>query len=721
VSPSDSEQPAATTSQPQASGTDGETAQTRQQTWGPPATQLDDWLAIEPDGTIIARSGKVELGTGVRTALTQIVAEELDVPLAAVRLEMGDTARTPNEGMTAGSKTLQMGGAALRNAAAEARRALLEMAAERLEAAIDDLVVHDGTIAVRGHTRRSVTYGEVMGGRRFDRQITGTAPLKPAVEYQIVGSNVPRLDLPDKFLGQPAFIHNLRLPGMLHGRVVRPPSRGAKLEALDDSAIRNARVVRIGSFVGVAAEREEDAIRATRALKVSWQETTVLPPMDQLYDQLRQQPTDDRVVVERGEVERGLANAATHLHATYHQPFHAHASIGPSCAVAELRDGMLTVWCSSQGVYPLRSALADLLQMPVERIHLIHVEGAGCYGHNGADDVAADAALLARAVDQPVRVQWSREDEFAWEPKSPAMLLEVDGGLDMAGNIVAWRYQAWSSTHGSRPRRAGDFIAGELIAEAHAPPTGFYVGGDRNAVVDYSLPNLRVVLHWLAREPLRTSAMRSLGATGNTFANESFMDELASAAGADPVAFRLNHLVDPRARAVIEAAAQRANWGGPLPVGIGRGIAFARYENREAYVATVAEVGVDEESGAVTLRRMIVAHDCGLIVNPDGLRNQIEGNVIQSASRALKEEVHFDSHRITSLDWESYPILTFSEVPEIDIVLLSRPAEPAVGAGEPATITTAAAIANAIAAATGARLREVPFTPARMRAALQSR
>jgi CO/xanthine dehydrogenase Mo-binding subunit len=695
----------------------------RPSVWGAASAQLDDWIAIEPDGIVVARSGKVELGTGVRTALAQIVAEELDVPLERVRMEMGDTARTPNEGYTAGSKTIHLGGVALRNAAAEARLALLECAAERLNVAVDALTVREGAVIVAGEPERSLSFADLMGGRRFNRAVTGTAPRKSPDDYHVVGTAVPRRDLLEKFTGRAPFVQNLRLPGMLHARVVRSPSQTATLETLDDSAVRNAQVVRRGSFVAVVAEREYDAVRAVRQLKVTWGHAIPLPPMDDLYAWLQRQPTHDQIASEQGDVAAALDGAATRLEATYHQPFQAHASIGPSCAVAELRDGTLTVWCSSQGVYPLRATLADLVSLPLERVHVIFLDASGCYGHNGADEVAADAAILAcDFVGRPVRVQWSREDEFAWEPKGPAMVMKQRAGLNERGEIVAWQNEVWSPTHGRRPRKALDFVAGQLM---HGPgeqsPVSFYLGGDRNAATNYTLPSSRVLMHWLAEAPLRSSSLRSLGATGNTFANESFMDELAAAAGADPLAFRLRHLADPRARAVLLAATERAGWGAALPPGEGMGLAFARYENDEAYVATVVHARVDAATGAVRLLRVVVAHDCGLIINPDGLRNQIEGNIIQGASRALKEEVRYAGAEITSLDWSTYPILTFSEIPEIEIVLIDHPDEKAVGAGEPTTITMAPAIANAIYAATGARIRQAPFTPERVRAAIAGR
>lgn len=680
--------------------------------------QLDDWIAIAPDETVTVYSGKVELGTGVRTALAQIVADELDAPMACIRMVMGDTGQTPNEGYTAGSSTLQMGGAALRRAAAEARRALCEMAADRLGVSLDALMVRDGVVSVASDSARSLTYGELMRGRRFDRAVTGTVPLKPVANYQVVGRDVARVDLVPKFTGQSAFVHDLRLAGMWHARVVRPPSPGATVATVDENSLRDARIIRLGDFIAVVAEREEYAMRAARQLVVTWHEAPSLPPVGALADVLLQQPTIDQVAVQTGAVEAALGHASQCVQASYFQPFQAHATLGPSCAVAHFHDGALTVWCSTQGVYPLRAALSDLLEMPAEQVRVIHMEGAGVYGQTGADDAAADAAVLAREMGVPVRVQWSREEEFAWEPKGPAMVMDVRGGLDEQGNIVAWDYQVWTPTHANRPRRALDFLAGQLIRREPRPPSRVFLGGERNAPTNYTLPNSRVTLHWLEQVPLRSSSLRTLGATANTFANESFMDELAAASGADPVEFRLRHLDDPRAREVITQAAHHAGWGSALPPGHGRGIAFARYENEETYVATIAEVQVEESSGTVNVRRLIVAHDCGLIINPDGLRNQIEGNVIQSLSRALIEEVTFDDWRITSLDWQTYPILTFSQVPDVEIVLINRPEQPPTGAGEPATVTTAPAIANAIYHATGARVREVPFTPTRIHAAL---
>ncbi len=691
--------------------------------WGRAASrQLDDWLAILPDGSILAYSGKVEVGTGVRTGLAQIVAEELDVPLDTVHMVMGDTERTQDEGYTAGSMTIRTSGALLRKAAAEARIALLEQAAARLGVTgIEELDSHRGVVWVRREPERQVTFGELQGGRPFGRLVSEQPTLKPHSEYQVVGTSARRTDLAAKFTGGASFIHDLRVPGMVHARIIRPRSARARVVELDSSSISGAQVVRLGNFVAVVAEHEEQAVKAASQLRVEWDEPADLPSSGELFTWMKNQPTTNHVISESGNVSDALATATKQVRAVYRQPFQAHASLGPSCAVAAYSDGKLTVWCSSGGVYPLRGALCDLLALASSQVHVIHLEGAGAYGQNGSEDVAADAAVLAREVGRPVRVQWSRSDEFVGEPKAAAMLMEASAGLDEEGTIVSWDYQVWSSTHADRPRQSLGLLAGREIRGELPPPPSFFFGGDRNAATTYRTAAHRVTMHWLARPPLSTSSMRSLGGAGNTFANESFMDELAAAAEVDPLEFRLRHLDDPRSRAVLEAAARAAEWGEPLPPGEGRGIAFARYENTEAYVAMVADVAVDQESGALHLRRMVVAHDCGLIINPDGVRNQIEGNIIQAASRALKEEIAWDARGQTTQDWESYPILTFSEVPQIDVLLIDRPDQPSVGAGEPATVTVAAAIANAVYAAAGVRLRQIPFTPERVRAAFRSR
>ncbi|MFZ0534945.1 MAG: molybdopterin cofactor-binding domain-containing protein [Anaerolineales bacterium] len=698
--------------------------------WGELTTWLDDWLRIEPDGSITAFSGKVELGTGVRTALAQIVAEELDVPFERVHMVMGDTSLTPDEGYTAGSMTINSSGSALRQAAAEARQALLKLASERLDADITNLVVSDGVISVLRNPERAVSYTELMGGKLFNRKVTDNAPLKSPKVYRVVGKSVPRVDIPHKFTGKQSFIQDLQVPGMLHARLVRPPSSSSKLVSMDESSIKDipgvVKVVQRGNFIGIVTEREEQAILASQQLKVQWFETASMPPMADMYTYLRSQPTQDNVLIDDGDVDAIIATSFHQLRAEYHQPYHAHASIGPSCAVADASQDQITVWCSTPGPYPLRNALAQLTGMPVDKLHLIHVEGAGSYGQNGSDDAAADACLLSQEVGKPVRVQWSRQDEFVWEPKAPAMVMEVRAGLDQHGNITAWDYHVWSPSHVARARFAGQLVTAQLIAGQPAPAGRFSFGAERNAPTNYTFPHQRVTVHYLANTPLRASSMRSLGGAENTFANESFMDELAAAARVDSLEFRLRYLDDPRAIDVLHAAAEKASWEAhPSPLLKqgelleGRGLAFARYENEEALVACIAQVQVEPASGTVSVKRIVVAHDCGLIINPDGLKNQIEGNVIQSLSRALKEEVQFDEYRIRSVDWETYPILKFSEIPEVEIVLINRPDQPALGAGEPSTVTTAAAVANAIYDAAGIRLRQIPFTPERVKAALQ--
>ena len=692
---------------------------------------LNAWLAVATDGTVTLYTGKVELGTGVSTALAQIVAEELDVRVDRVGVIQGDTERTPNQGYTVGSKTIQQGGPPIREAAANARRTLIGLAAARLNVAPEQLIVDDGVVGVREEPSRRVTYAELIGGRRFENTVNTAASPKRPSEYRVVGTPVARIDIPGKVTGGPSYVHDLRLPGMLHGRVVRPPTIGATVESVDESSVRdvpgNVRVVREANFVGVVAEREEQAIHAAGALKVRWTMSERLPDIAELHREIRAARTTDKTLSARGDAAAAFAGAAKTVSATYEWPFQMHASMGPSCSVADVSDQRATVWCSSQGVFGLRNSLARLLNRPAESLHLVFAEGAGCYGHNGADDVAADAALLSRAVGRPVRVQWMRHDEHAWEPKGPAMVMEARGAIDANGRVVAWEYEVWSPTHSTRPRGdAGDTLAGQLLG---VPIKAGLIGGDRNARHGYEIENERVMIHWLADAPLRVSALRGLGAPQNTFANESFIDELAAAAGADPVDFRLRHLRDPRAIDVVRAAAKLAAWqprAGAASraegqIARGRGFAYAQYENENAYVAMAADVEVDRRTGVIHVRRVFVAHDCGLVVNPDGVRNQIEGNVIQTLSRTLKEEVRFDRGRVTSLDWQSYPLLRFSEVPEaIEIALIDRRDQPPVGAGEPAACPVPAVVANAVFAATGVRLRRVPFTPERLKGALQT-
>jgi nicotinate dehydrogenase subunit B len=695
------------------------------------ADQIDAWLAVTRDNRVTVLSGRVELGTGVQTALAQIAAEELDVPLDRVSMVMGDTQRTPDEGYTAGSKTIQVGGVSVRQAAAQARQVLLGLAATRLGIPAERLSVKDGIVSTVGDPSNQVSYGDLIGDQHFNHTVDKNVRTKPPDQYTIVGQSSARFDLPNKIAGKPSYVQDQRVPNMLHGRVVRPSGIGATLQNIDERSVDNlpgmVKVVRNGNFVGVVTQQEWQAIQAAGQLMVEWQLTDSLPDQADLYAVWRAAKTQDTSVVNDGDVDRVLSAGGRTLQATYQTPFQCHGSIGPSCAIADVRADQATIWSSTQGVFPLRGAVAQLIGMNPEQVHVIYVEGAGCYGHNGADDAAGDAALLSKAVHQPVRVQWMRQDEHGWEPKGPAMLMEVRGALDDQGNVAAWDYGVWTPTHSTRPGgMAANLLAGTLVDPPPPAADNANIGGDRNSKTNYTFANNRVTAHWLI-SPLRPSALRSLGGGPNTFANESFMDELAAAAGADPVAFRMRHLSDDRARAVIQAAADKSGWQArPSPdssqpsagTASGRGVAFSRYENTEAYTAVVAEVDVDRTSGQVRLQRLVVAQDAGLIINPDGITNQLEGNMLQAASRALKEEVTFDRTHVTSLDWATYPILTFPEIPQVDVVLINHPDQPAYGAGEPSTLPVAPAIANAIFDATGGRVRTVPFTPARLKAAL---
>jgi CO/xanthine dehydrogenase Mo-binding subunit len=665
--------------------------------------------------------GKVELGTGVSTALRQIVAEELSVGFDKITWVQGDSDRTVDQGSTVGSQSVKRGGAQLRQAAAEARAALIELASAKLGAPASSLIAANGVVSVKGADDHRVTYGELIGGKRFERVVSGRAPVKNAGEYTVVGKPVPRVELPAKMTGKHVYVHDVRVDGMVHGRVARPASVGAHVIRVDDSALREipgAQVVRKWDFVGVVAEREEDAIRAARVLKVEWSASETLPPMAELHDALTKIPASDRAVTDAGDVPTAIAHATKKVQARYTWPYQMHASIGASCGVADVSGTRATIWSSTQGAHTLKSAIAELLGFAADAVHVIWTEGSGCYGHNGSDDAAADAALMSQAIGRPVRVQWSRADEHGWEPKGVAMVMEVTAGLDETGKIVGWDYAVWTPTHSSRPGAQAGGSANLLAAQlAGAAPRGSgSVGGDRNARHTYDIPKTRVVSHSLQSSPLRTSSFRGLGSPQNSFANESFMDELSLAAGADPVEFRLRHLTDPRAIAVVKAVARIANWTGrrtqrdAAAPAKGRGMAFVQYEGTEAYVAAIVDVDVDVARHAVRVTRAFVAHDCGLIVNPDGLKNQIEGNVVQAISRTLKEAVIFDRSRVTSVDWRSYPILTFAEVPDsIDIELIDHPEMPSVGAGEAATSPMPGAIANAIFDATGIRVRDVPL------------
>jgi CO/xanthine dehydrogenase Mo-binding subunit len=692
---------------------------------------LDAWIRINPDGTATVSTGKVELGQGILTALWQIAAEELDLPLARVTITTVDTGRSPNEGFTFGSQSIENSGVALRLAGAETRAILIELAAKRLGIAADTLTVADGIISAADG--RKVSYGELASEVDLKREATAKVAPKSPTAHKIVGKSIPRLDIPAKVTGGAAYVQDMRLPGMVHGRVVRPPRYDAKLESVDEAAAKRlpgvVAVVRDGSFLGVIAEREEVAIKARKALADSakWSGGAELPDPARLYDHLRSLPKQTSVSSEKRAPV--LASSAKVLEATYTKPYMSHGSIGPSCALAQWQDGRVTVWSHGQGMYPLRVDLAKALKLPPSAVRCIHTEGSGCYGHNGADDAALDAALLARAVPGlPVRVQWMRDDEFAWSPYGCAMVMHVKGGVDSTGRIVDWDYEVWSNTHSMRPAdpQGNNLLASWHLAEPqkHGRPANvpiqFGGGSDRNAVPLYEFPNQRVLNHLIPEMPLRISALRTLGAYSNVFASECFLDELAEAANADPVAFRLAHLKDPRAQAVIERVAAMANWKpGEKGDGTrGRGIGFSKYKNSACYVAVVADVEVDRASGRVRVPRAWAATDAGLVINPDGLIAQIEGGVVQSTSWTLHEQVRFDKNGILSREWANYPILTMPEAPKVAVELINRPNERPLGAGEGSQGPAVAAIGNAFAHATGKRLRDLPFTPERVKKAL---
>ena len=707
--------------------------------------ELDRWVRVNDDKTITLFTGKVEYGQGLKTAIAQIGAEELEVGVERMRVVMADTAQTPDEGLTVGSMSLETSGRAIRWATAAARHHLLSLAFEELEAACatpEDLVVEDGVVVDPASGRRT-TYWDLLGGRRFGTRVTGAAHPRSATERRVLGRPVKRLDLPPKVTGAPAFLHDVDLPGMVYARVVRPPRPGARLVSVKAAPVEQMpgvlKVVRDGSFLGVIARREEEALAAAEALheESRWEGDPLPAPPEKAYEALYGQPAQSFPIVEGAGVRERVPpieappGAAQTLRATYSRPYQMHAALGPSAAVGLFEDGKLTLWVHSQGVYPQRANVAHVLGMDEEAVHVLYRDGSGCYGHNGADDAVLDAALLARAFPgRPVALQWTRADEHGWEPYAPAMRVALQASLDESGAVVDWNHDVYSATHLGRSR-VGEGVSGLLaawhLADPFAPgdagPSLWpHVGSHRNADPLYAFPQRRIVKHHLPHSPLRTSAMRGLGAFANVFAIESFMDELAHAAGEDPVAFRLRHLKDERARAVIETAAEKVGWrqreqGGD---GRGRGIAFAQYKNRQTYAAVVVDVRVDRESGAIHLERAVIAADAGEVVNPDGLGNQLEGGFVQAASQTLYEEVVWDEEGITSRGWESYPILRFPEAPVVEVVLLNRPGVPPVGAGEAAQGPTPAAIANAVYAAVGIRLREIPFTPERVKGAQPS-
>jgi nicotinate dehydrogenase subunit B len=686
---------------------------------------LDAWIRVAPDGRVTVFTGKAELGQGLTTALLQVAAEQLDVAPGQIELVTADTSRTANEGFTAGSHSMQDSGTAILNAAAQVRGLLRAAAAVEFGVAAETLSTADGS--VRAADGRTIGYGPLAAKLNLHVEATPASALKDPAAYRLMGTPMPRIDIPAKLTGGASYVQDMRLPGMLHARAIRQPSVGAKLLGFDATPIQNmpgvVKVVREGSYLAVVAEKEWQAVKAMRALDAAarWEETATLPDEATVLDALRALPARDIPVL----TWKGAAGAPVkRLKARYTRPYMMHGAIGPSCAVAQLVDGTMTVWTHTQGVFPLRAALADLLRMPPAQVHCVHVQGSGCYGHNAADDVAGDAVLIARAVPgRPVRVQWMREQEHTNEPYGAAMIAEVEGAIDADGRIVDWDYGVWSNTHNRRPNVGGLMLQNVALPEALPVPPPAPIpmpegGGERNSNPIYAFPNARVVSHFIPEMPVRISALRSLGAYLNVFAIESFMDELAEGAGADPVAFRLRHLQDDRAKAVVALAAEKFGWSSSRP-GEGRGFAFARYKNLGAYCAVALSLRVEHETGQIRLGRVVAAVDSGQEVNPDGIRNQIEGAIIQSASWTLYEQVHFDRKRILSTDWSGYPIMRFPAVPEsIAVHIVPRPGLPFLGTGEAGQGPTSAAIANAVKDAAGVRLRDVPFSAPKVKAAI---
>jgi len=717
--------------------------------------QLDSWIAVNADDTITAFTGKCELGQGMLTAQTQLVAEELSVPIERVHIVQCDTETTPDQGTTSGSQSTptNFNEENLALAAATAREALLGLASTRLGMPVDRLTVGGGSISVAGDQSKRVTYGQLVGGRKLALTLSQSAKRKPTREWTVLGQPVPRVDMPALATGRFEFVHNVRVPGMLHGQVVRPPTVGATVAAVDENSVRSlAGVIKVvvrKNFVGVVTEKPWQAQQAAAALKVQWTSGTTLPSQGALHEWMRRQPSRDALIVDSGDVDRTLSRAATVLKATYLHPYQMHGSMGTSCAVADVRNNAATVWSPTQSAYPTRSGVAMLTGLPLENVRVIFTRGSGCYGINGADTVSFDAALLSQAVARPVRIQLTRKDEMAWENYGLAYVIDQRIGLDAGGTIIAWDYDAWLPSLGGRPGydAPGNVVTGSLVGfepagvipRAATPPAGTLRNGS-NAAPSYvagcigtrcagagTIKSERVRTHTI-RSPFFTGPLRSPSRLQNTFAHESFLDEAAAAVKADPLEFRVRHLRDARLIEVVKAAAKAANWESrPSPqsrlprTGIvkGRGLSAVAYEGDNGYVAMVAEVAIDLASGRITATRFVVAQDCGPISNPDGMKNQIEGGALQGLSRALGEEVTWDDQKVTSIDWRTYHSLTLGfDVPTIESVLINRSGVDATGAGETAITIVAPAIGNAIFDATGVRIRQVPFTPERVKAAL---
>ena len=693
---------------------------------------VDSFLVIGRDGRITVFTGKVDLGTGTRTALAQMAADELDVAFERIDMVMGDTATTPDQWLTGANLTIFQGGAELRRAAASAREALVAKGAERLGVPASELAVEDGVIRVKTNPSRFVSYQDLIGKDGFQLKVNPKVALKKHTDYRVVGRSIPRVDIPGKVTGEWPYVHDVRLPGMLHARVVRPEELGARVASVDDAAARKVagfvQTVRKENFVAVVAKNEWAAIKAARALKVSWTPGAGLPEQATVFEHWRKRPTAKVDANQKvGDAPAAHAGAARRVKASYQFATQTHASLGPSCAVADFTDGKLTLWSASQATHSMQDELAAITRLPRESIRLVYLEGAGCYGRNGHEDATADAALIATLIGKPVRVQWSRADETARAPKSPPRAIDFEAGLDAQGNVVAWSGDFYIALNHIAAFKPLDF---PLLAatETGLPKPGNWVGFlFQNAPQPYAVPNVLVNTHHISETIFRSSHLRSPGRIENSFANESFADELAASVKMDAAEFRLKHLSDPRAVAVIRAAMKLSGWqsrpsgtqqtGGSIAKG--RGISYTRYNGTITYVAAVADVEVNRETGEVRVTRICMGHDCGQMINPDGVANQVEGGVLQTVSRTLMEEVKWDRTKVTSVDWASYPILRFPDAPRVDLELIDRPGEPSWGVGEPSAVVIPAAIGNAVFDAVGARVRTVPFTPGRVKEALK--
>ncbi len=693
--------------------------------------QVDAWLALGTDGRVTVYSGKVDLGTGARTALMQMVAEELDVGMGQIDMVMGDTLSTLDQGQTAGSLTLSIGGVTLRQAAASARQALLASAAARWQVPAAQLAVSEGVISNKQGDQK-ISYAALVDGKPLNVKLDPKVALKAPADHKIVGKSIPRVDIPAKLTGQFMYMHDFKLPGMLHARMIRPPGLGATLVSLDETPLKNIsgflKVVRKQDFVAVVAQTEWAAVKAARAIKVQWSTPDSMPEQAKLYDFWRKLPVGkEEPVIKTGDTAVALAGAAKRIQATYDFAPHTHGSIGPSCAVADFKDGQCTVWSASQGTHSLQSELASVLGVDKAKVRMIYLDGAGCYGRNGHEDCSGDAALVSQLAGAPVRVQWMRADEHRWDPKSPPTLVDMEGGLDAQGLPVAWRSEFFLA------QAKGTLEEFPLLAAvlSGVKRTGYYTGNlQKNADVLYQFPNIKTEVHRLADTAFRTSHLRTPGRMQNTFANEAFFDEMAAAAGADPLQWRVTYLKEPRAKAVLEDVARLSKWqtrASPNPAAAkgdlarGRGVSFVKYDNDRTFVALVAEVEVNRRTGVIRVTDIWCSHDCGQLINPDGAINQIEGGIVQTVSRTLMEELQFDRQNVTSTDWQSYPILRFPDVPRMHISLINRPDMPVWGAGEMAPTVVPSAISNAVFDATGQRLRSVPFLPAKVLAAKASK